>query len=248
MGTAPGGGRDTAIISRVLGGETLQRVADDHSITRQRVSQIMRTRCPGWDGDQRRAERASEARTARADAVAVAVAAGRITAPGRHGGRPRVWGDGMVLDALRAMGGPSGAAPSVNKWRSNGGRPSVTVIITRFGSWNNACLAAGLRVRPPPVPALRIDDETMIGAVISFLTEPDAHDRGGVRAYTAWARSAGAPSPSVLRARFGSWSEVKRLAVIRITPPCDTVSVAVPKTPGPLGGQYGYLKEVAQRL
>lgn len=220
-----GGGRreerDDQIVGAVLGGATLEQVAHVYGLTRQRVSQIVRARCPDWDGAERRSVRAAEARQARTEAAQDRAAARRFEVA-RGAGRPRVWSEEMVLTALRDAAA-GGRALSVAGWKRRGLRPSVTVVIARFGSWNAACREAGLAVSPPPVvdPA-RFPDEEMVAAVAEFLADPGAGGRGGVRAYGSWAeraRRTGArvPSPSVLRARFGSWSQAKILAVTYLT-------------------------------
>jgi hypothetical protein len=217
--------RDDQIVGAVLRGATLEQVAHAYGLTRQRVSQIVRARCPDWDGAERRSVRAAEARQARTDEALDRAAARKLEVV-RGNGRPRLWSDAMVLNALRdaAVGG---RALSVSGWRKRGLRPSVTVVIARFGSWNAACREAGLIVSPPPVvdPA-RMSDEELVAAVVEFLADSTLEHtaergRGGVRAYGSWAaalRRTGAhvPSPSVLRARFGSWSQVKILAVTHL--------------------------------
>ena len=98
-------------------------------------------------------------------------------------------------------------------------------IVTRFGSWNAACLAAGLHVHRAPYDRAAIPDDELVGYVAEYLeAEPSTpRDRGGIRGYTGWARTNHAPGPGALRARFGSWSSVKDLAVARLTN-CGTVT------------------------
>jgi Homing endonuclease associated repeat len=171
----------------------LQQVADDFDLSRQRVSQIVRDTCPDWDGTIRRAAVVKE------DTVVV---------PGRvvTGGRPRVWTQQMILDALREAA-VSGSAPSVGRWKKEKRSPSPAVIVTRYGSWNSACLAAGLEVTPAPRGMGGLSDAELVAGVAAFLADPVARMRG-VRGYAVWAREHGFPSPSMLRGRFGSWSAV----------------------------------------
>lgn len=207
------GTRDRDIRDRVLGGATLALVARDHGLTRQRVSQIM-AGTPGWDGEKRRAARAAEKA-----ATAAAARADRRLAPSQQtGGRARTWTDTKILDALKAAA-VDGTAPSAINWRYSGKRPSATVIINRYGSWNAACTAAGLHVHRAPFDRDTISDDELIGYVADYLgSDPlNPRDRGGVRGYTEWARSNHAPGPGALRTRFGAWSRVKALAVTQLT-------------------------------
>lgn len=212
--------RDSAIRDRVLGGETLAQVARDYGLTRQRVSQLMNG-TPGWDGEKRRAARAA----AKKVKAAKAAAERRLKVPrGEPYGRARIWTDPMILTALRAAA-VAGAAPSAIQWRYTEKHPSVTVIVTRFGSWNAACAKAGLITHRAPYDRAAITDDQLISYVAGYLeAEPSTpKDRGGIRGYTAWARTNHAPGPGMLRTRFGSWSRVKALAVTRLTDR-DTVS------------------------
>jgi hypothetical protein len=140
----------------------------------------------------------------------------------------------MILTALRAAA-IAGNAPSAIQWRYAGEHPSVTVIVTRFGSWNAACTAAGLHIHRAPFDRAAITDEELVGYVAEYLeAEPvTPKDRGGIRGYTVWARINHAPGPGALRARFGSWSRVKNLAVeqIRAGGHPSTVAPEHPTTP-----------------
>jgi Homing endonuclease associated repeat len=177
-------------VARVLAGETLQRVADDHSLTRQRVSQIVHAAAPSWDGDERRSKRAAEAHASVGPCV----------------GRPRAWSNTEVLDALRGAA-VDGRAPSQRWWSGFCDGPSASVVVNRFGSWNAACAAAGLRTTLPTV-ARRASRMDMLAAVTNYLSDGGA----GVRGYTVWARLRGAPSAGSLRKEFGSWSAAKAAA------------------------------------
>jgi hypothetical protein len=129
-----------------------------------------------------------------------------------------MWTDEAILAQLVGAAA-DGRALSVAGWRAAGHRPSATVVISRFGSWSAACLAAGLvTARSPGGWRHRTPDRALVEAVAAFLAEPSpgSRDRGGVRAYAAWAKRTGAPSAAVLRGRFGSWSAVKALAVANL--------------------------------
>lgn len=182
------GDRDGLIVEAVLAGATLEQVAGRFRLTKQRVSQIVRARCPGWDGRGRRR------------AAGPQVADVRDCGDGPCG-RQRVWSDEMVLAALRGAAG--GGSLSARAWREGRFSPSITVVVARFGSWSAACRAAGLEVGTVGVP-----DRELLAMVAEYL----AAGGNSARGYTVWAGDRGAAGLSVLRRRFGSWSMVKRLA------------------------------------
>ena len=183
-------------------------VAREHRVSRQRISQIMRSHCPEWDGVRRRLDRAAQREAAEE------VVERRLEV--RSNGRPRVWSDESMLAAL-VTASVDGRAPSVSWWRSSKLLPSATAMIARYGSWNAACAAAGLAVADAPItPAAKTPDSVLIAAVVRFLADPTASNFGGARAYESWAKGTDAPSSAVLRSRFGSWSKVKALAVAHL--------------------------------
>lgn len=200
--------RDRRIVEQVVAGASYAEVAREHRLSRQRISQIMRSYCPEWDGVLRRSNRATRRE------VADEPVERRFKVQTK--GRPRVWTDEKVLAALVAAS-TDGRAPSVSWWRTSRLSPSATAVIARFGSWNAACAAAGLTVADAPMPSADpLPDSALIAAVVEFLADPNASEFGGARAYESWAKHMNAPSAAMLRTRFGSWSKVKALAVAHL--------------------------------
>jgi hypothetical protein len=55
----------------------------------------------------------------------------------------------VELDALRAWARRHGHTPSTHQWDESGGRPAASTIHQHWGSWTEACRAAGLQPLPP---------------------------------------------------------------------------------------------------
>jgi hypothetical protein len=70
-------------------------------------------------------------------------------------GRPRLYPDDVILDALRAAAEEDGRPPAYQRWLRDKRRPHPTIILKHFGSWNNAMAAAGLPVTPQGRPPKR---------------------------------------------------------------------------------------------
>lgn len=126
------------------------------------------------------------------------------------------YSDETMLAALReaaaVVGEPmsTGAYESVQKDQA---LPMWLTIVHRFGTWNAACAAAGLKVNAQHKGRAATWDEASAGdAVARFLADPEA---GGVSyaAYVAWARGRGnAPSGPTVKNVFGTWNQAKAAA------------------------------------
>lgn len=94
--------------------------------------------------------------------------------------------------------------------------PSRALIIRRFGTWNAACEAADVEPHPPIRPSYEskwTDDDLLAYAREYFC---DLNFTGAAQRYDEWRkqRSPDAPSVGTLRNRFGSWTELKRRALV----------------------------------
>ena len=90
--------------------------------------------------------------------------------------------------------------------------PSLPRVWQRFGSWMEACRAAGVESGRPRRDNYQSKwtDEDIRDFVRRFLGDPEY---GGTFAeYDRWRRARGvdAPSSALLRQRLGTWSEIKR--------------------------------------
>lgn len=204
---------------------TLQDVATEHGITRERVRQIVARQRPGWTASARRQARIDEAAAARAAAVAARAATPRHlllpdtptrAAPPWYP-KKRYTRDGMIR-ALRDFHTSHGAAPSSNQWTRLGLHPTPVVIMREFGSWNAALDAAGLpRNKMPRIHYHRWTFDACVDAVTVFLTEPADGINPTASGYDRWARDRDdVPSLATIRNR-GAWSEILTAAHQQIT-------------------------------
>lgn len=88
--------------------------------------------------------------------------------------------------------------------------PSASLYERRFDGWSRACEEAGVHAAKPSRSNYRreFSDQDIIDAVAAYLQETRRTSYSG---YSAWAREApGRPSGSLVVARFGRWSLVRR--------------------------------------
>jgi hypothetical protein len=143
---------------------------------------------------------------------------------------PRIdkYSDDAIIEGLRAMSerrardepgnGVTRRQVSTDYWdahRDPEVLPSSVRVTQRFGTWNEACLAAGIPTRlqrSRSGPRARWTDEEVAGWVARFLDDPKGG--GSYAAYSAWASSVpGAPSAQTVRNRLGNWNDARRRAV-----------------------------------
>lgn len=126
------------------------------------------------------------------------------------GARPRVFSDEQVVAALRAVAAELGVRRLPHKLygRVRGeDRPSVAIVVRRFGTWGAACEAAGLETGTrPKTYRNRRSDEELLGYVARFLSTAE---NPTATSYDVAARLHRWPSLTLLRQRFGSWSLAK---------------------------------------
>lgn len=93
--------------------------------------------------------------------------------------------------------------------------PSVPLIGQRFGSWTNACAAAGVVAGTPwnREYESKWSDEDLLQLARRYMLDPDAPS--SAHRFDEWKRANApdGPSAQTLRNRFGSWTEVKRRAL-----------------------------------
>lgn len=138
----------------------------------------------------------------------------------RAGFSDRTWSDEGVMKAVASAATfsyPLSAGEYDNLLRSGEVRgPSAARIIQLYGNWSAACRRAGVEATPPRRGDYQSKwtDEDMLAFVRDYLSSPGC--RGTFGAYDPWRRSvrADAPSAALLRARLGSWSDIKRKALV----------------------------------
>lgn len=128
-------------------------------------------------------------------------------------GRGRQFTDKECLDALRAVAGDSKTL-SVKRYQdSHGGKPSPMVLIHRFGSWKDACKAAGIE----PAEARRdswVSKWDKPSGLKRWLREffEEYGPTGTSTQYDKWSRGVPErPSLATLRNRLGPWSTLRSL-------------------------------------
>jgi hypothetical protein len=117
-----------------------------------------------------------------------------------------------LRDAANVIGQPmsTGAYEQIQR---AGDLPTWLAIVHRFGTWNAACLAAGLKVNAQHAGrAATWDEASTAEAVAQFLADPEAGGRS-FAAYAAWAKGRdGVPSGQTVRNVFGGWNAAKAAA------------------------------------
>lgn len=123
--------------------------------------------------------------------------------------------DEQILDGLQAAAETHGQPLSVTQYDAYAAGHDVVGrvrIIQRFGTWNDACLAAGLDVNAAQrAYGKKWSTTSVLPFVAAYLGEATKPSYAG---YTAWAReAAGAPSAQTVRNLFGSWSAATKAAL-----------------------------------
>ena len=131
---------------------------------------------------------------------AVKQAAGLPINPAMAG---QTWTEGDMLQALRvaaAVLGDQFGEAAYEAWRDRN-RPSIETIRMRFGSLRTAKAKLNLPAYDPGPPPGYTDADWR-QAVLDFVREQCT-----AAAYSAWARTHGAPSLSILQKRAGGYAE-----------------------------------------
>jgi predicted nucleic acid-binding Zn ribbon protein len=119
------------------------------------------------------------------------------------------WTDTALLAALRSQAVNGRVTVTAYRAASSGdpALPGSQAIMNRFETWGQACRAAGLEDHGY---GIRSDRLTREGAMLAFAdcaAELDGRPPT-VNEYTAWAQRTGSPSESLLRWRWGSWTQL----------------------------------------
>ncbi len=122
----------------------------------------------------------------------------------------------QLLQALREAAVITGQPMSTGGYervQREQGLPTWLAVVHRFGTWNAACAAAGLKVNTQTSGrAATWDDVNTAEAVAEFLADPEAAGQS-FAAYAAWAKGRdGVPSGQTVRNVFGGWNAAKAAA------------------------------------
>lgn len=129
---------------------------------------------------------------------------------------PRIYSDLDLINILKlAPKNPDGTL-SAGMFKKDGGIPTIAVFLTRFGSWNNACKAAGIPTTHGRQEYIRRNtDEELLQYVASFLEDPRGN--GTAAGYETWQRlNKDAPSLSLIRQRLGKWNDLKKKLITNL--------------------------------
>ena len=230
--------RDRLMVEGLRAGLTLQTVGDLYGVSRERVRQIAGSQGVNirqlreeakqqQDRRRRRVERHIYAASlthpeltieelaewAESDEATVRKALGHRRAV--HEVAYNDWSGGVtdeeLIDGLQRWAEESSVhtGDSFTEWALEHGLPSKQIPTMRFGGWNNALRRAGLHhlVLDRGGPRPTMPDEVLWAAVLQFFR--DDVERYTYQGYEQYWKSRGLPSTSTIRARLGSWSDVK---------------------------------------
>jgi hypothetical protein len=97
--------------------------------------------------------------------------------------------------------------------------PSVPLIYKRFGSWTNACHAAGIETNKPVRSEYVLDysDEEILNFLMRYFNEE--HTIGSIEDYVKWRleQNSKVPSIGLIRNRIGNWRLVKEIVLKKIS-------------------------------
>lgn len=202
-------GRTGAIASRVVEGESYAVVARDSGISTERVRQL----CAPYMTPEVRNLRKARLDATRRETAVLKRAARPATTP--RAVKP-TYTDEECFAALRRAAGPDGQTPvSMGAYkRANAGSaaPADYTLVVRFGSWADACAAAG--VLPGAVPQREYStawsDVDLRAWVYRFFDEVGLDPLPTMHGFKEWAahQPGKAPSPITVRNRLGRWSEL----------------------------------------
>lgn len=116
----------------------------------------------------------------------------------------RAWTDEELLEGLRRFARDHGRPPrAMDRVGSLGRYPSPALVVTRFGSWSQALLAADLEPGNPPPTT----DERIVEALRAYRGR-----HGGSPSPSAWKAVGGLPAAETIIRHCGSWRAALTLA------------------------------------
>lgn len=229
--------RDRFILALALHGETFSAIARDFGVSRERVRQIVKKRggisarggLLNVRADARRTEAEKEARRLADSAPHISVMTiaertslsatdveellGQAECIRRRAGRPSepTVGDDDIFEELRRLSRLPGGHPlSANFYDQHRRAESVTSIriLQRFGTWRQACSAAGVQAHEPVrTYSSRWSDDQLLSWVRSYLAASTS--RPTYTGLDDWLRQqSDAPSAQTIRNRYGTWTKV----------------------------------------
>lgn len=118
-----------------------------------------------------------------------------------------------VAAAAAELGEPL-TSTAYDAWQRGRDAASLTLVVRRLKSWNEACVLAGVATNKTRSTTRRWSDDEIVGIVAAYLRMPGS--TGSFADYSAWARTQeGVPSGATLRQRF-PWADAKQRADARL--------------------------------
>lgn len=209
--------RDLEIVEKVLSGVSASIVGREYNLTRERVRQILKksgvdyTEILKIKRDAKNAEQAEKASQRRHERI--------FSVSRRNFDKEKNFSNEDIIASLKRVSQEQGREKLSRSIydKSRGEKdPSTALVTGRFGSWNNAIEAAGLKsFKREREYVSRWTDAEVIDWISRFLNSSE--NNGGLNAYESWSKQFGkqAPSGSSIRVRRPdmSWSDWKRSAL-----------------------------------
>jgi hypothetical protein len=216
--------RDAVIVHEVVAkGRTLQSVADDYGLTRERVRQIVKAGSPQF---RNREVRKARTRARNAERRRTQLAEGekyRTISELPRSSKATKWTKEQMLAEMCRLTEIHGGPIGITEWRRIAkahGAPSAALYVQRFGSWNRAKELAGLQpiASNRPHYVREFSDEDILRSVALFLrtaNRDSTAQRFGSAHYEQWRIETALPYPSaaLARVRLGRWHEIKAAAI-----------------------------------
>ncbi|MEZ0577268.1 homing endonuclease associated repeat-containing protein [Nocardioides sp. MH1] len=129
--------------------------------------------------------------------------------------RPQEFTDRQLAAAVAAASAELGEPLTVGAYdawqRGRDDAASPALLVRRFGSWKQACAAAGVATNATRSTSRRWSDDDVARIVARYLRSPGS--TGSFADYSAWARDqADVPSGATLRQRH-PWAQIKDRAL-----------------------------------
>jgi hypothetical protein len=224
--------RDEFIIKKRFEGHTLQEIGTSVGLTRERIRQIVQIKNgPNTETiskirlakykkeiiefikknpDFNRAELAKEIEISLEQLKKFLGREFKHLASNSEEDIKKKYTDSELIQILRnSKLDPNGILSAANFLR-NGGKPTIAVFISRFGSWKNACNLAGVQTGEGRKSYNREHSKLeLLAFVEQYLNE--AESSGSADGYDKWQRNfPNAPSLALLRQRLGKWNDIKK--------------------------------------
>lgn len=233
--------RDHKIVARLLDGQNLREVGEEFGLTRERVRQIAKRRGVQVrdirESKRQGAERRFRELKERVQEFSIANPSSKISDIANHFGvdeesaelalenrknihreiaRPgnQQFTDESIFSGLRewASGSEVISGPAYDKWAAEHNEARLPTVILRFGTWTAAMNQAGLGHLVQARRSRRsVSDEQLWAAVVQYYRSP--RTRYSFADFAVWSREMGYPSADSTRARLGTWSEVRTVAL-----------------------------------